>query len=44
MADYQQGKMDIRAQEKTFAGFVKFVTYAVVAILLFLVFLALANG
>jgi hypothetical protein len=44
MADYQPGKMDIRVQEKTFAGFVHFVTYAVVAIVLFLVFLALANG
>lgn len=44
MANYEPGKMDIRAQEKTFAGFVKFVSYAVVAILLFLVFLGLANG
>ncbi|MDF1620852.1 aa3-type cytochrome c oxidase subunit IV [Pseudothioclava nitratireducens] len=44
MADYEPGKMDIRAQEKTFAGFVKFVTYSVVAIILFLVFLALAGG
>ncbi|MDF2140988.1 aa3-type cytochrome c oxidase subunit IV [Paenirhodobacter sp. CAU 1674] len=44
MADYQPGKMDIRVQEKTFAGFVRFVTYAVVAIIIFLVFLALANG
>jgi hypothetical protein len=44
MADYQPGKMDIRVQEKTFAGFVRFVTYAVVAIVIFLVFLALANG
>ncbi|WP_415184168.1 aa3-type cytochrome c oxidase subunit IV [Phaeovulum sp.] len=44
MADHTQGDMDIRAHEKTFAGFVKFVTYAVVATLLVLVFLALVNG
>ena len=44
MSDYVPGKMDIRVQEKTFAGFVHFVTIAVVVILAFLVFLALANG
>lgn len=44
MAEYQPGKMDIRVQEKTFAGFIRFVTVAVVVILCFLVFLALANG
>ncbi len=44
MAKYVQGEMDIRAKEKTFAGFVKFVTFAVVAILLVLVFLALVDG
>lgn len=44
MSDYVPGKMDIRVQEKTFAGFVRFVTIAVVVILAFLVFLALANG
>lgn len=44
MAEHQQGSMDIRDQEKTFAGFIRFVTYATVAIVIFLVFLALANG
>ena len=44
MSDHVPGKMDIRVQEKTFAGFVRFVTIAVVVILAFLVFLALANG
>jgi len=44
MGDYVPGKMDIRVQEKTFAGFMRFVTVSVVVILVFLVFLALANG
>ncbi|MCB1399001.1 MAG: aa3-type cytochrome c oxidase subunit IV [Rhodobacteraceae bacterium] len=44
MAQHETGSMDIRAQEKTFAGFVKFVTWSVVVILGVLVFLALANG
>ncbi len=44
MAEHQPGSMDIRVQEKTFAGFIRFVTYAAVAIVIFLVFLALANG
>lgn len=41
---HHQGGMDIRAQQKTFTGFLRFTKVAVVAILLFLVFLALANG
>jgi hypothetical protein len=32
MAEHHHGKMDIAAQEKTFAGFIKIVTYAVVLI------------
>lgn len=44
MAQHETGSMDIRAQEKTFEGFVKFVTWSVVVILGVLVFLALANG
>ena len=44
MADHEHGSMDIKAQEKTFEGFVKFTTYTVVGILVFLVFLALVNG
>ena len=43
MAEYKPGTMDIRAQEKTFAGFIKFTTYTTVAILLVLIFLALAG-
>ncbi|MFC5737793.1 aa3-type cytochrome c oxidase subunit IV [Sinirhodobacter huangdaonensis] len=44
MADYRMGSMDIRAQERTFAGFLRFVTVGAVVIVAFLVFLALANG
>ncbi len=44
MADHQQGSMDIRVQERTFAGFMRFTAVSVVVILVFLVFLALANG
>ncbi|KEO52600.1 aa3-type cytochrome c oxidase subunit IV [Thioclava pacifica] len=44
MADYKPGNMDIRVQERTFAGFVRFVTVSVVVIICFLVFLALVNG
>ena len=44
MAEHEQGSMDIRAHEKTFAGFVTFASWTVVVILAVLVFLALANG
>ncbi len=44
MADHEHGTMDIKAQEKTFAGFIKFTTYTIIGILVFLVFLALVNG
>ena len=44
MAEHKPGSMDIRVQERTFAGFIRFVTYSGVAIILFLVFLALANA
>ncbi|MCE5974674.1 aa3-type cytochrome c oxidase subunit IV [Sinirhodobacter sp. WL0062] len=44
MAEHKPGTMDIRAQEKTFTGFIKFTTYSAVAIIVFLVFLALAGG
>lgn len=43
MADYKPGSMDIRAQEKTFAGFIKMVSWGAVISLLVLVFLALAR-
>jgi len=44
MAEREPGKMDIRAQEKTFAGFMGLVTKAVVIILVLVVIMALANG
>jgi hypothetical protein len=36
--------MDIRAQEKTFAGFMKFTQWGVVIILAILIFMALVNA
>lgn len=44
MAEHQQGSMDIREQEKTFAGFMRMVTWASVIIVAILIFLALANA
>jgi len=44
MAEHEHGSMDIKDQEKTFAGFVKFTTYSVIGILIFLVLLAMING
>jgi hypothetical protein len=44
MADYKPGSMDIRAQEKTFAAFIKFVTWGAVSVFAVLIFLALANA
>lgn len=44
MADYKPGSMDIRVQEKTFAGFVKACTWGTVAVFCVLIFLALANS
>ncbi len=43
MAEYKPGTMDIRTQEKTFAGFIKFTTYTTVVIFLVLIFLALTG-
>jgi hypothetical protein len=44
MAEYKHGSMDIRAQEKTFAGFVRFSIWAAVVAIGALIFLALANA
>lgn len=44
MADYKPGSMDIRAQEKTFAGFIRMVTWGTVITICVLIFLALANA
>ena len=44
MADYKPGSMDIRAQEKTFVGFISFLKWGTIVVLLVLIFLALANA
>ncbi len=44
MAEHKQGSMDIRAQEKTFAGFVKMSMWVAGLAIAVLVFLALANA
>lgn len=44
MGEHKHGSMNIEAQEKTFAGFVKFTIWTTVIILLVLVFMAMVNG
>ena len=44
MAEHTPGKMDIREQEKTFAGFIRFTTWSTVLIVLSLIFLALVGA
>ncbi len=44
MAEHKPGSMDIRAQEKTFAGFIKMVTWGAGISIGILIFLALANA
>jgi hypothetical protein len=42
--EHKQGSMDIKAQEKTFAGFMRMVTWSSVVIVGILIFMALANA
>ena len=44
MGEHVPGSMDIRAQEKTFAGFIKSLVWSSAIIVVVLVFLALAGG
>lgn len=44
MAEHKHGSMNIEAQEKTFAGFVRLTTNAVIVIIVMLILLALING
>ena len=44
MSDHKPGSMDIRTQEKTFAGFIKWVTWGALISILALVFMALSNA
>ena len=43
-SDYQTGSMDIRAQEKTFAGFIKLSIWGAAISIGVLIFMALANA
>lgn len=42
--DYKPGSMDIRAQEKAFAGFMAFTKWGVIIIVAILIFLALVGA
>jgi Bacterial aa3 type cytochrome c oxidase subunit IV len=42
--DHNHGSMDIRAQEKTFAGFIRMTVWGVAVAIGVLVFMALANS
>ena len=44
MAEHKQGSMDIKAQEKTFAGFLRMVSWGGVVIVVILIFMALADA
>jgi hypothetical protein len=44
MAEYKPGKMDIRAQEKTYAAFIRMSTWAAGIVIMVLVIMALSNA
>ena len=44
MAEHKHGSMDIRVQEKTFAGFIRMSIWGAVISILVLIVAALANG
>lgn len=44
MAEHKQGNMDIKEQEKTFAGFMRMVSWGGVIIVAILIFMALTNA
>jgi hypothetical protein len=44
MAEHQHGKMDITAQEKTFAGFIRWVVWGAGISIGLLIFIALVNA
>jgi Ni,Fe-hydrogenase I cytochrome b subunit len=44
MAEHKHGSMDIKAQEKTFEGFVRMVTWGIIISIAILIFMALANA
>ena len=44
MSEHKPGSMDIRAQEKTFAAFIKFSIWGTVISILALIIMALSNA
>lgn len=44
MAEHEQGSMSVKAQEKTFSGFVRLVTWSAGISIGILIFLALVNA
>ncbi|MBR3369306.1 aa3-type cytochrome c oxidase subunit IV [Roseinatronobacter sp. NSM] len=44
MAKHEHGKMDIREQEKTFAGFIRYSVWGAAVSIAVLIFMALANS
>jgi Ni,Fe-hydrogenase I cytochrome b subunit len=44
MAEHKHGSMDIKVQEKTFAGFIRMSTWGAVISILVLIFMALTNA
>lgn len=44
MTENESGHMDIRAQEKTFAGFIRMVTWGGIIAILVLIVMALSNA
>jgi hypothetical protein len=44
MAEHKHGSMDTKAQEKTFAGFMRMVSWGGVIIVAILIFMALTNA
>jgi hypothetical protein len=44
MAEYKRGSMDITAQQKTFARFLRMATWGIVVIVVVLIVMALANA
>jgi Ni,Fe-hydrogenase I cytochrome b subunit len=42
--EYVHGSMNIRAQEKTFAGFIRMTTWVVVVVICVLIFMGLVNA
>ena len=44
MAEHEHGSMEVKVQEKNFAGFVHFLSYVCIFILFVLIFLAVFNS